>query len=120
MKVVVQRVCEASVTVAGGLVSQIGAGMMVLHGVEVGDTTEDMDYIERKLLKLRIFDDDNGVMNRDIVEVKGDILLVSQFTLLASTKKAIDPVIYRLRPPHFRSLCMTRWQSGSARLWESP
>lgn len=91
MKVVVQRVREASVSVGGKLISSIGAGMLVLHGVEVGDTEEDMAYIERKLLKLRIFDDDNGVMNRDILEVGGDILLVSQFTLLASTKKGNRP-----------------------------
>lgn len=91
MRAVIQRVSEASVTVDGSLVSSIGPGMLVLQGVEVGDTAEDMDYLVRKIIALRIFDDEEGVMNKDIKSIGGDILLVSQFTLLASTKKGNRP-----------------------------
>lgn len=78
-------------TVDGELLSTIGPGMLILQGVEVGDTDEDMDYLVRKIAALRIFDDEDGVMNKDIREVGGEILLVSQFTLLASTKKGNRP-----------------------------
>lgn len=91
MRAVIQRVSDASVTVDGTLVSSIGPGMLILQGVEVGDTDEDMDYLVRKIAALRIFDDEEGVMNRDIREVDGEILLVSQFTLLASTRKGNRP-----------------------------
>lgn len=91
MRAVIQRVSEASVTVDGSLVSSIGLGMLVLQGVEVGDTAEDMDYLVRKIIALRIFDDEDGVMNKDIRSIGGEILLVSQFTLLASTKKGNRP-----------------------------
>lgn len=91
MRAVIQRVSEASVTVDGSLVSSIGPGMLVLQGVEVGDTAEDMDYLVRKIIALRIFDDEEGVMNKDIKSIGGDILLVSQFTLVASTKKGNRP-----------------------------
>lgn len=91
MKVVIQRVTDASITVDGRLVSEIGKGLLVLHGVEVGDTEDDLDYIHKKIVKLRIFDDAEGVMNEDILQKGGDILLVSQFTLLAQTKKGNRP-----------------------------
>ena len=91
MRAVIQRVSEASVTVDGSLVSSIGPGMLVLQGVEVDDTAEDMDYLVRKIIALRIFDDEDGVMNKDIRSIGGEILLVSQFTLLASTKKGNRP-----------------------------
>lgn len=91
MRAVIQRVSEASVTVDGTVISSIGHGMLVLQGVEVGDTAEDMDYLVRKIAALRIFDDEEGVMNKDIKAVGGEILLVSQFTLLASTKKGNRP-----------------------------
>lgn len=91
MKVVIQRVEQASVTIAGECISEIGAGMLILHGVEEGDTAEDLEYLLHKIPKLRIFDDEAGVMNLDIQQVEGDILLVSQFTLLASTKKGNRP-----------------------------
>ena len=91
MRAVIQRVSEASVTVDGQLISSIGHGMLVLQGVEVGDTAEDMDYLARKISALRIFDDEEGVMNKDIKSIGGEILLVSQFTLLASTKKGNRP-----------------------------
>lgn len=91
MRAVIQRVSEASVTVDGEVLSTIGPGMLILQGVEVGDTDDDMDYLVRKIAALRIFDDEDGVMNKDIREVGGEILLVSQFTLLASTKKGNRP-----------------------------
>ena len=91
MRVVVQRVREASVTIDGSLVSAIGPGMMVLCGFEEADGPEDLDWTSRKIAGLRIFDDEAGVMNRSVVDVEGDILLVSQFTLMASTKKGNRP-----------------------------
>ena len=91
MRAVIQRVSEASVTFDGQLISSIGHGMLVLQGVEVGDTSEDLDYLVRKITALRIFDDEEGVMNKDIKSIGGEILLVSQFTLLASTKKGNRP-----------------------------
>ena len=81
MRAVIQRVSEASVTVDGTVISSIGSGMLVLQGVEVGDTAEDMEYLVRKIVALRIFDDEEGVMNKDLKSIGGEILLVSQFTL---------------------------------------
>lgn len=91
MKVVIQRVTEAHVDVAGETVGRIEKGFMILLGVEVGDTDEDLQYLAKKILALRVFDDDEGNMNLDLHAVDGDILLVSQFTLLASTRKGNRP-----------------------------
>lgn len=91
MRVVIQRVTEASVTIGGETVSAIGQGMMVLCGFEEADGPEDLDWTSRKIAALRIFDDEQGVMNRSVVDIGGDILLVSQFTLMASTKKGNRP-----------------------------
>lgn len=91
MRVVLQRVLEASVTIDGSRVAAIGPGMLVLCGFEEADGTEDLDWMSRKIAALRIFDDDAGVMNRSVVEVGQDILVVSQFTLMASTKKGNRP-----------------------------
>lgn len=91
MRVVIQRVTEASVTIGGERVSAIGQGMMVLCGFEEADGPEDLDWTSRKIAALRIFDDEQGVMNRSVVDIGGDILLVSQFTLMASTKKGNRP-----------------------------
>ena len=91
MKIVVQRVKSSSVSIGGELVSEIGMGMMILVGVRVGDTPEDVDYAVRKAANLRIFDDENGVMNRSVIDVGGEVLAVSQFTLNASTKKGNRP-----------------------------
>lgn len=99
MKVVIQRVTEASVSIRGKVVGEIGKGLMILHGVEVGDTDEDLEYIHKKVMKLRIFDDADGVMNEDIMQQNGEILLVSQFTLLASTKKGNRPSYIHAAPP---------------------
>lgn len=91
MRVVIQRVKEASVSVGGERISSIGAGMMVLCGFEAADDAEDLDWMARKLLSLRIFDDEAGVMNRSVADVGQEILVVSQFTLMASTKKGNRP-----------------------------
>ena len=91
MRVVIQRVTEASVTIGEEKVSAIGQGMMVLCGFEEADGPEDLDWTSRKIAALRIFDDEQGVMNRSVVDIGGDILLVSQFTLMASTKKGNRP-----------------------------
>lgn len=91
MRAVVQRVSEASVQVAGEQVGQIGPGLLVLLGIAPTDTPEDREWLAAKLVQLRIFDDENGVMNRSVQDVAGGILLVSQFTLLASTRKGTRP-----------------------------
>lgn len=91
MRVVIQRVREASVSVGGERISSIGWGMMVLCGFEEADAAEDLDWVARKMTALRIFDDENGVMNRSVVEVGQEILAVSQFTLMASTRKGNRP-----------------------------
>ena len=96
MRIVIQRCTRASVSIAGQLKSQIGQGMMILLGIEDADTDEDIDWLCRKTVALRIFDDADGVMNLPITEVPGSgILLVSQFTLMASTKKGNRPSYIR-------------------------
>ena len=91
MKIVIQRVSRASVTIGGDLFSSIGAGLMVLVGVVEGETADDVDWLAQKMVNMRIFDDEAGVMNRSVVDVGGDVLAVSQFTLAASTKKGNRP-----------------------------
>ncbi len=95
MRLVIQRVCEASVSVNGDIIGCIGNGLMVLVGVEIGDTCEDADWLAKKTVGLRIFDDMEGVMNRSILDVNGEILAVSQFTLTASTRKGNRPSYIR-------------------------
>lgn len=91
MRVVIQRVSSASVTIDGAVKSAIGPGMLVLLGVGHEDGEEDLDYLVKKTAALRIFNDGDGVMNRSIVDVGGEALVVSQFTLMASTKKGNRP-----------------------------
>ena len=95
MRIVIQRVSQASVTVNNAVVGKIGMGMMVLVGVEDGDTDDDCRWLAAKTAALRIFDDENGVMNRSIVDVGGQILAISQFTLMASTRKGNRPSYIR-------------------------
>ncbi len=95
MRLVIQRVSRASVEIEAQTVSEIGEGLLVLVGVETGDTDEDMRWLVGKTVGLRIFDDDNGVMNRSVTDVGGGILAVSQFTLTASTKKGNRPSYIR-------------------------
>ena len=91
MKIVLQRVTHSSVSIAGELHSSIGKGLMVLVGVMTGDTEADVYWLAQKTANMRIFDDENGVMNKSVIEVGGEVLAVSQFTLAASTKKGNRP-----------------------------
>jgi D-tyrosyl-tRNA(Tyr) deacylase len=91
MRVVIQRVLEASVTVDGTVIGQIQKGLMVLVGIVNEDDTTDIEWLSNKIVNMRIFEDEAGIMNKSLLEVGGDILLVSQFTLHASTKKGNRP-----------------------------
>ena len=91
MRIVVQRVSHASVTIEGQCKSSIGKGMLILVGIEESDGQKDIDWLCKKIVNLRIFDDENGIMNRSILETAGEILAVSQFTLMARTKKGNRP-----------------------------
>ena len=91
MRIVIQRVQRASVTIDNQLFSEIGTGLMILVGVREGDEPSDMKWLAAKAANMRIFDDENGVMNRSVMDVDGEILAVSQFTLNASTKKGNRP-----------------------------
>ena len=98
MRLLIQRVKNASVSVGGDELSRIGLGLLVLVGVGVEDTDEDMEYLAGKLVRLRIFDDEQGVMNLDVRQVGGEVLVVSQFTLQASTRKGNRPSYVRAAP----------------------
>ncbi len=91
MRVVIQRVKSASVIVDSKIKSNIGSGLMVLVGFEPADSNDDIEWITKKMLGLRIFDDENGIMNRSVSDIDGEILLISQFTLHARTKKGNRP-----------------------------
>ena len=99
MRIIVQRVTHASVTIDGAIKSAIGEGMLILIGIEEADTQEDIQWLCKKIVNLRIFPDENGVMNKSILESGGDILVVSQFTLMASTKKGNRPSYIRAARP---------------------
>ena len=110
MRTLIQRVQHASVTIDGQLKSKIGKGLLVLVGIEDRDTQEDIEWLCRKITNLRIFDDENGVMNRSVIEIEGEILVVSQFTLHASTKKGNRPsYIHASKPeiaiPMYEAFC---------------
>ena len=110
MRAVIQRVSSASVTIGGQVKSAIGPGLMILLGVGHEDTPEDIDWLVRKIAALRIFDDEAGVMNRSLVDVDGEALVVSQFTLMASTKKGNRPSYIRaagheLAVPMYEQFC---------------
>lgn len=91
MRAVIQRVLSASVSIDGGIKSSIGAGLLVLLGVGHEDGKEDIDYLVKKISGLRIFNDEEGVMNRSVLETEGEVIVVSQFTLMASTRKGNRP-----------------------------
>lgn len=99
MKVVIQRASKASVKVEGTITGEIGKGLLVLLGIEDADTDEDIQWLSNKIVNLRVFDDENGVMNKSVIEVGGDILLISQFTLHASTKKGNRPSYLKASKP---------------------
>ncbi len=91
MRTVIQRVTQASVTIGGQVKSSIGIGLLILLGIGKDDTEEDINWLVKKIIGLRIFDDEMGIMNRSIMDVNGEILVVSQFTLMASYKKGNRP-----------------------------
>lgn len=95
MRVVVQRVKRASVRIGGELHSSIEAGLLILLGVEDSDESSDIEWLVKKCANLRIFDDENGVMNRSLIDMNGEVMIVSQFTLMASTKKGNRPSYIR-------------------------
>ena len=116
MRIVIQRVSHASVTIDGVCKSTIQEGFMILVGIENADTQEDADWLCKKIVNLRVFDDENGVMNKSILDVNGEILVVSQFTLHASYKKGNRPsYIYAAKPdiaiPLYEYFCQTLSQA---------
>lgn len=111
MRLVIQRVSSASVSVEGERLGSIGRGLLILVGVEEGDTADDMEWVARKAAAMRIFDDENGVMNRSVTDVDGEVLAVSQFTLTASTRKGNRPSYIRaagheLAVPMYEAFCL--------------
>ena len=99
MRAVIQRVKKASVTIGGETKSSIGAGLLILLGVEQEDVPEDADWLSKKIARLRIFDDASGVMNLDVMQSGGDMMVISQFTLHAKTKKGNRPSYIQAAPP---------------------
>lgn len=99
MRAVIQRVTQAGCKVDGKITGEIGLGFLVLLGVEDADTTEDMQWLAQKIASMRIFGDENGLMNKALADVNGDILLISQFTLFAQTKKGNRPGFTRAAKP---------------------
>ena len=100
MIAVIQRVSQASVTIQERVKGDISIGLLILLGIEETDSTEDIDWLSRKIVNLRIFNDEQGVMNRSLLEIGGDLLIVSQFTLHASTKKGNRPSYIKAAKPN--------------------
>lgn len=98
MRIIIQRVSHCEVAVEGNIIGKIGKGMLVLLGIEAEDTDSDIEWLCGKIARLRIFDDENGVMNLDLQQTDGEVLVVSQFTLYASTKKGNRPSYIRSAP----------------------
>lgn len=101
MRGLIQRVSRASVFVAGSKISEIGAGLVVFLGVQAEDTSEDVEWLASKITRLRVFPDTDGAMNRSLHDIGGAVLVVSQFTLFASTKKGNRPSFVKAAPPEF-------------------
>jgi D-tyrosyl-tRNA(Tyr) deacylase len=101
MRAVIQRVKDAKVTVENKIISSVDQGLLILLGVEDADTDEDIDWMANKIVRLRIFNDENGVMNLSVQDVEGDILIVSQFTLHANIKKGNRPSYIKASKPDF-------------------
>jgi D-tyrosyl-tRNA(Tyr) deacylase len=116
MRAVIQRVSQSAVSISGSVKATIQKGLLVLLAVEDADTGEDIEWLSGKIVRLRIFDDDQGVMNRSVQEVGGQILLVSQFTLFASTKKGNRPSYSRSARPE---LAVPMYEQFVARLTQN-
>ncbi|HTN36077.1 MAG TPA: D-aminoacyl-tRNA deacylase [Arachidicoccus sp.] len=104
MRILLQRVLNASVTIRQQQTASIGVGLLILLGIEAGDGPEDITWLSNKIVQMRLFNDDQGVMNRSVLDVNGEILLVSQFTLHASTKKGNRPSYIRAARPEVAML----------------
>ena len=112
MRVVIQRVMEAGVAIGGVCHARIQRGLLILLGIEEADTQSDVDWLVKKITMLRIFDDENGVMNRSVLDIGGDVIVVSQFTLMASYKKGNRPSYIKAAKhdtaiPLYESFCKT-------------
>jgi D-tyrosyl-tRNA(Tyr) deacylase len=101
MRIIIQRVTQAQVQIDGKLSSEIGNGLLILLGIEDADSDEDLNWLAQKVVNLRVFNDENGVMNISLIDANADILLVSQFTLFASTKKGNRPSYIKASRPEF-------------------
>lgn len=99
MKAVIQRVSHAAVTVDNKIISSIKSGLLVLLGITETDSQHDIEWLSKKILNLRIFNDEHGIMNKSLIDINGDIIIVSQFTLLASTKKGNRPSYIKAAKP---------------------
>lgn len=120
MRIIIQRVREASVTIGGQLHSAIKQGMMILVGIEEADGDEDIAFLTKKVVNMRIFDDAEGVMNRSVLDVGGEILVVSQFTLHASTKKGNRPSYIKAAKPDISIPLYEKFCSELSNLLGSP
>ncbi|MBE5690940.1 MAG: D-tyrosyl-tRNA(Tyr) deacylase [Alistipes sp.] len=115
MRVVIQRTGHASVTINGTCKSAIQKGFMILVGIEETDDKEDIDWLCKKIVNLRVFDDENGVMNKSILDINGDILVISQFTLHASTRKGNRPSYIKAAPEAISRPLYERFAAGVGR-----
>ena len=104
MRAVIQRVSQSSVVIEGSCCGEIGPGLNILIGIENGDADEDIEWLCHKIVNLRIFDDDSGVMNLSVRDVDGDILVISQFTLYASTRKGNRPSYIKAARPRLENI----------------
>lgn len=116
MKTVLQRVKNASVTIDNKLYSSIGKGLLILFGVEKGDTNEQMEWLAKKILEMRIFPDDNGKMNKSVMDINGELLVVSQFTLAADCSRGTRPGFDKAQQP---DLAKVMYEEFVAKLRES-
>jgi len=120
MIAVIQRVSEASVTINQNVSGKIGSGVLVLLGIEEADDDEDIDWLSRKIVNLRIFNDEAGVMNRSLVDIGGEMLVVSQFTLHASTKKGNRPSYIKAAKPETAIPCYEQFVQAVQAALEKP
>ena len=120
MRILIQRVKRASVTISGKIKSKIDTGLLILVGIEEADTKEDAEWLAKKATSLRIFDDENGIMNRSVKDIGGSVLIVSQFTLHASTKKEIVPHISKRQNTSMQYLCTKPYVTTQNKKLENP
>lgn len=120
MRVVIQRVLESSVKVENKIVGQIDHGLLILLGIEEADNREDIDWLSNKICNLRIFNDENEIMNKSILDIGGDILLVSQFTLHASTKKGNRPSYIKAAKQEFANTMYEKFKDQLSNILSKP